>query len=123
GGRLAELADAGAQGREDVRVADAVLLRLPVLLFCRAGIGHRELPGRSRVLASEGRRQIAPVSRSVNAGLAWGNCRAPTGFPRCDLCAARALLRVVTQAAKAPGEPLNLWPLRALFACLELSRR
>ena len=43
GSRLAELADGGAQRGEDVRVADSMLLRLPVLLLCRTGIGHRGL--------------------------------------------------------------------------------
>src|SRR6266404_3825723 len=81
GRRLAELADAGAERGEDVRVADAVLLRLPVLLLCRTGIGHRGLQKKDDFLSAEGPSRIAPGPCTVNAGRRWGNLPRVTGFP------------------------------------------
>src|SRR5581483_3844960 len=65
GSSLAELPHAGAQRREDVRVADAVLVGLPVLLFSRAGIRH-DFSGKDSILRG-GRTQLAPAPQPVNA--------------------------------------------------------
>src|SRR6266446_3365064 len=81
GSRLAELPDAGPQRRHHVSIADAVLLRLAVLLLCRTGIRHDGSKQKIKKLLAKGRPQIAPATEAVNAGRQREIWTRATGFP------------------------------------------